>query len=66
MAQRININLSDEAYASLQKLALLKDKNMSETLRDALALEKWFQNTRKEGGHILVKKGREIHEIIPR
>jgi len=55
--KRININLNDETYEELQDLARRKRKNMSETLRDALALEKWFQDTRDEGGHVLVERG---------
>jgi len=66
MTKRININLSDEAYDSLERLSQQKGKNMSETLRDALALEKWFQDTRREGGRVLIEKGRKIREIIPR
>ena len=45
MAKRININLSDEAYADLEKLAKRKGKTMSEILREALSLEKWFEET---------------------
>lgn len=66
--RRININLDDETYEELQQLARRKHKTMSETLRDALALEKWFQDTRSEGGRILLERGGSgtAREIIPR
>jgi len=64
--RRVNITLSDKAYNSLEELADLKGKTMSETLRDALALEKWFQDTRQAGGHVLIEKGNKIREIVPR
>ena len=66
--KRININLSDTTFEELKKLSRRKGKNMSETLRDALALEKWFQDTRDNGSRILVEHGSTgtAREIIPR
>ena len=65
---RININLDEETFQELKDLAKSKRKNMSETLRDALALEKWFHDTRSKGGRILVEHGSsgEAREIVPR
>ena len=55
VSKRININLSDKAFEELQELSGRKGKNMSEILRDALALEKWFQDTQDDGDNILVE-----------
>ena len=65
---RININLDDETFEELKELAKAKRKNMSETLRDALALEKWFYETRSKGGRVLVEQGGSgtAREIVPR
>jgi len=65
---RININLDDETFEELKDLAKSKRKNMSETLRDALALEKWFDDTHKNGGRVLVEHGSSgtAREIVRR
>ena len=64
---RININLDDETFEELKDLAKAKKKNMSETLRDALALEKWFHDTRSKGGRVLVQQSGSdsAREIVP-
>jgi predicted metal-dependent RNase len=64
---RINIILDDDTFEELKDLAKSKKKNMSETLRDALALEKWFNDTRAKGGRILVEQGSTgtAREIVP-
>jgi len=53
---RININLDTKTYEELQDLSRRKGKNMSETLRDALAFEKWYQDNRDEGNRVLVEQ----------
>jgi len=55
MTKRININLDDKTFEELQALANRKRKTMSETLRDALALEQWFQDTQDAGNNVLVE-----------
>jgi hypothetical protein len=37
---------------------------MSEVLRDAVSLEKWFENTREKGGQILVERDGKLREIV--
>jgi predicted transcriptional regulator len=66
MGKRININLSDQAYEALEKLAEDKGKTMSETLRDALALEKWVQDAQRRGERLLVEKHGKTREIVTR
>jgi hypothetical protein len=35
-------------------------------LRDALALEMWFDDTYREGGRFLIERGGQTREIVPR
>ena len=63
---RVNVNFSESAYEALDELARRRGKTMSEILRDAISLEKWFEDTRDEGGRILVERDGEAREIIPR
>lgn len=63
---RVNVNFSESAYQTLEELADRKGKSMSDILRDAIALEKWFDETYREGGRLLVERDGETREIIPR
>jgi hypothetical protein len=64
---RFNVNFSEGAYRDLNTLAQSKGKTMSEVLRDSIALERWFDETRREGSKVLVEQpdGR-IREVVPR
>jgi len=64
MAHRINVNFSPNAYAILEDLANDKGTSMSEVLRDALAMEKYVEDTRREGGRILVERDGSIRELV--
>jgi hypothetical protein len=66
-SHRFNVNFSEGAYRDLNTLAQRKGKSMSEVLRDAIALERWFDETRREGNKVLVEQpdGR-IREVVPR
>jgi hypothetical protein len=66
-ARRFNVNFSEGAYNDVVRLAALKGKTMSEVLRDAIALERWFQDTLDAGCKVLVEtpEGR-IREVVPR
>jgi metal-responsive CopG/Arc/MetJ family transcriptional regulator len=63
---RVNVNFSENAYKTLEDLAERKGKSMSEVLRDAIALEKWFQDTTETGGKVVVEQGGQAREVIPR
>lgn len=64
--KRINMNLNKKTYDELEKLAEEKGKTISEIIRDALALELWFEETREEGGRILVERNGKAREIVAR
>lgn len=63
---RVNVTFSDSAWQTLNDLARRKGKSLSDTLRDALALEKWFQDVADDGGKVLVVHGDRAREVIPR
>ncbi len=63
---RVNVNFSESAYRTLEDLADRKGKSMSEVLRDAIALEKWFQDTNEGGGKVVVEQDGRAREVIPR
>jgi hypothetical protein len=63
---RVNVNFSDSAYKALEELARSQEKTMAEVLRDAIALEKWFQDTHEGGGRVIVEENGRSREIIPR
>lgn len=60
-----SVNITGSAYEALEEIARRKGKTKTEVLRDALGLLQWFENTYKEGYHILVERGGQFREIIP-
>ncbi len=66
-ARRINaVLLPENSYRDLEALAREQGKSKTEVLRDAVALERWFQEARQEGWRILVERDGEVREIISR
>lgn len=65
MAHRVNVEFSDSTYEALEQLARRKGRTKAATLRDVIALAKWIDDTREEGGHILVERKGKIREIAP-
>lgn len=63
---RINVNFSEDAYAELTALAERRGKTISDVIREAIALEVWFEKTVREGGKILVERDRRAREVILR
>ncbi|QIN82739.1 ribbon-helix-helix protein, CopG family [Rubrobacter tropicus] len=53
---RVNANFSPDAYKVLTEIAERRGKSISEVLRDAIAFEKWYQDTVDSGGHVLVER----------
>jgi predicted DNA-binding protein len=62
---RVNVNFAESTYAALEDLAKRKGKTKAEVLRDAIALEKWFQDTREQGAKILVERDGKTRELSP-
>lgn len=64
---RVNVNFSDAAYSTLEMLAREQSKSMSEVLRDAIALEKWFYEVHERGGRVIMEDAQgHRREILPR
>ena len=63
---RVNVNFSEDAYDELTELAQRKGKTVSDLLRDAIALERWFDETKREGSRVLVERDGKVREIVPR
>jgi hypothetical protein len=61
---RLKVSLDD--YERLEKLAAKRGKTIYSTVRDALALELWFEETQDEGGRILVERDGKAREIVAR
>lgn len=64
--RRVNAVLPEKSYRDLEFLAHEQGKSKTEVLRDAVSLERWFQEARNEGGKILVERDGEIREIVLR
>jgi Ribbon-helix-helix protein, copG family len=64
--RRVNVNFADSTYSVLEELARKRGKTMAEVLRDAIALEKWIDDARSEGGRLLIKQGDETRELVLR
>ena len=62
--RRLNVLFSVEARRTLEELARQKGKSLSETLRDAVAHEKWLQDTQDAGARILVDRDGALYEIV--
>jgi hypothetical protein len=64
--RRINTVLSEKTFKDLDTLAREQGKSKAEVLRDAVALERWFEDARQEGGKILLERDGQVREIIAR
>jgi hypothetical protein len=52
---RFNVDFSDEANAVLEDLAGRQKTTKAEVIRKAIALEKWFSDTTRDGSKIVVE-----------
>lgn len=66
MAKRVNVNFSDEVYGELSQIAKERGVTLSEVLRDAVTLEKYVTDTRREGGRLLVERDGKTLELLVR
>jgi len=64
VTRRVNVNFSKSAYETLDQLAVIKGKSMSEVLRDAIQLEKWLTDAQEEGWHVLLEKKGQVREVV--
>jgi hypothetical protein len=62
--RRVNVNFPEPIYRTLEELAREKGLPMADVLREAIGLQKWFDDTRKEGARILVERDGAVREVI--
>jgi pyruvate/2-oxoglutarate dehydrogenase complex dihydrolipoamide acyltransferase (E2) component len=62
--RRLNVVFSESAYDDLKKLADQSSKTISDVVRDAIALQKWFNDVKRGGGRILVEERGRVREIL--
>jgi len=60
----VNVSFEPQAWAALQDLANRQGKSISQTLRDALTLQKYFLDTRQSGGKILIQQNGNTTELL--
>ncbi len=63
---RVNVDFPESVYSELEYLASRSGKTKAQVLRDAIALEAWFEKTRQEGGHVLVEREGNVREVMVR
>jgi hypothetical protein len=65
--RRVNVYFSDEIYSELTRIAKERGKTLSDVLRDAVTLEKYVADAKREGGRVLVEKpDGETRELLVR
>ena len=65
--RRVNVNFSEEVFEALENLARERGTTMAEILRDAVALEQWIDQVRKDkDSRLLIERDGERREIILR
>ena len=64
--KRVSVDFTAGAYDDLAELARIRGKTKAAIIRDALSLEKWFQETQQTGGRVLVEHQGKAREIIRR
>jgi len=62
--KRVSVNFSQNAYHVLEDLAKREGVTVSEALRKAIALNKWFVETQDAGGKILVEENGRLQRIV--
>lgn len=65
-SRRVSATFSESTYQALDELAKRKGSTMAEVLRDAIELEKWVQDLRREGGRVLFERDGKVREVLPR
>jgi hypothetical protein len=59
---RLTSDFAPSTYQALLELA--EGSSLPDALRDAIALSKWFKDTRETGARILVERNGKFREIV--
>ena len=61
----VSIDFSEEAYEALEKLAEEKGVSVTEVLRDAISLEQWIEQLRKDKDtRLLIEREGKRRELV--
>jgi len=64
--QRLSVSFTSDGYRTLERLKRTKgDSSLSETIRDAIAFENWYQDERQSGAKLLIEhRDGTIREVV--
>ena len=62
--RRVNVDFPEDTYKALESMAQKRGTTLSEVLRDAVGLEKWYEDTKQEGARVLVERDGKVREVI--
>lgn len=62
--KRITVNFSGELYDTLTEMARRSGKNVSDTIRAAITLQKFIDDARRDGNHILLERDGKVRELV--
>ena len=61
--RRLSAVLSTEVFEDLQRIAREKKCTMTQVLRHAITLEKWFHEVQKGGARVMVDRDGQLFEL---
>ncbi len=66
MAKRLNVNLGDEVYTTLEKMAADDGLTVTEALRRSISTEAFIREARSRGERILIldPETKEMREVV--
>ena len=63
---RISVDFPESVVKDIEQLAAAQGKTKAGLLRDAVALEQWFNEINQKGDHVLVERDGKLREIVRR
>jgi hypothetical protein len=64
--KRVHVNFASKTYEMLQRIAQRKNGNMSEALRQSIALADYIESAAESGARILIDRGGSVTELLIR
>lgn len=64
--KRVKVTFSGTAYETLANLADQTDRSIADVLRDAIALEEWVAQIKKDGHRLLIHRQESVREVVVR
>ena len=60
---RINAVVSNDVFDDLQAIAKSRCVSMTEVIRRAISLEKWFHEAMNDGARVMIERNGELYEV---